>query len=985
MKLNIFQDATTFSSAKYMLSKIDNSNFDIDHIIVVPDKFSLLTEKLVLDTFPQGSLFNVRVKSLSSLSRELLNKLGQKGEVISSGESLLLTQVAIENVKKDFLYFKKNNISFCYEINKIISQLKSSSLSAEEIPLQGKGVSANKYHDIAIIYGEYQKLIEGSLDANERLMLLKKLLQESDVLDKTKLYFAHFDAFTSEGFSFIKILFERAMEVNVSLPFPLSIGNDYIYEKDIARKLEKIANEYGQKVEVFVSQSLLSLNQQAIARGLYSYDKTKAQNNGFYNLYGSSSSSVEVESVAKLIRFYTYKGKKYRDFQIALGDIGKYQSQIENVFARYDIPYYIDSSISADKTMLGNFVLSVLGTIVTGFGKDNLIDLLANVLIQEPRLIEICQRMEVDGKNRYKKYIEKEFVFAEEIEKLQTANTSQQFGEIIKSLCEKAEEKYDSALEKLQEKGDLKEYKINLQAREAIDEAIALIDKYSHGEIGCGEYLRKIKLLLSFKQVSTVPTYVDGVMIGDATTSGFEEKEMLIVMGAENLPQSVGDMGILSDDELKIEGLEKEIEPTIRMINRRNRFKLFNLLSLAKEKLFLFYQLSNEEGKKNELPAYIKSLNGIFSQESQNARNIFFCQKPDNEEWAMLVSGAREDEYDFSYLAREKEIVGGDRLMFGENKARVTQIESYYLCPFKHFATYGLKLKENISQFDSRDLGSVCHKMAELFVKMSVSKGKAQSENIKAFVDKFLPAVLESEGVNEKIEKLEESASLIGFLKKQCCSLLRDIVKESLHSKFKPRFSEVKFDNLRLCDKFQLIGKADRIDEHEEYLRVIDYKTGKTGNLLKQLYYGEKLQLFLYQKIVCEKFNKKEGGVFYFNAKFNYTKNDEESSFILKGLLDQDEKLIDATDSDVSLVGRSEIVQIYQDSKGLKGAALSPVEMKKLGEYAFASAEKAAQEIAQGFIEPKPTAEACAWCPYAAVCGYEKEKGVRTNKDDMEF
>ena len=58
----------------------------------------------------------------------------------------------------------------------------------------------------------------------------------------------------------------------------------------------------------------------------------------------------------------------------------------------------------------------------------------------------------------------------------------------------------------------------------------------------------------------------------------------------------------------------KKIEPTIRMINRRNRFRLFNLLTLAKDKLFLFYQALNEEGKKNELPTFAESYIIYFQQ-----------------------------------------------------------------------------------------------------------------------------------------------------------------------------------------------------------------------------------------------------------------------------------------------------------------------------------------------------------------------------------
>ena len=366
MKLEIYQSSTTYKSAKYMLSKIDNRDFLIDNIIVVPDKYSLLTEKLILNLSKNKSLFNVRVKTLSSLSVELLSNLGLgQVQTLSSGESLLLTQMAIENVKKDFLVFKKSNIHFCHEVNKLISQFKSSCIEENGLNEDACGQAGAKYHDLALIYKEYQKLMVGTFDANERLKLLKKHLAESNILSNTRLYFAHFDAFTKEAIEFINVLFQKADKVAISLAKSASIGNEYIYEKDLVSKFEKLALQHGINVDYFANNEFYTPYQKAIINGLYSYEDVKHNNEGYYNIYGGGSLTAEVESVAKLIRYFTYKGNKYNDFQIAVGDLDKYQQIIQQIFDRYDIPYYIDSSITADKTILGNFVLEFLNTFVT--------------------------------------------------------------------------------------------------------------------------------------------------------------------------------------------------------------------------------------------------------------------------------------------------------------------------------------------------------------------------------------------------------------------------------------------------------------------------------------------------------------------------------------------------------------------------------------------------------------------------------------------
>ena len=123
MKINLYQNVTWQDAVKDMFCAIDNGDIFYDHIVLVPDRYSLLCERLLLETLPSRALFNVRVENLTSFSMELLEKLGIKSaEILSSGETLLLTQKAIDNVKDNLTILKKNKIAFAYEINKLISQ-----------------------------------------------------------------------------------------------------------------------------------------------------------------------------------------------------------------------------------------------------------------------------------------------------------------------------------------------------------------------------------------------------------------------------------------------------------------------------------------------------------------------------------------------------------------------------------------------------------------------------------------------------------------------------------------------------------------------------------------------------------------------------------------------------------------------------------------------------------------------------------------------
>ena len=983
MKLKIYQNVTIFDAVKDMIYAIDNSDFLVDHIVLVPDRFSLICEKLLLELLPNKALFNVRVVSLTKFSTELLEKFGvkiKKENLLSNGETLLLTQKAIENVKGEFKTFKKNRISFCYEVSKLISQFKSSRVTPEKLNENAKGLAGLKYHDLKLIYEEYQRLLEGKLDANERLNLLNEKFQ-SGVLENTKIYFAGFEAFTSESYNLLKNLISGANEVNLTLAKSLDEGNDYIYEKDIFEKVVSLCKELEITAEVISKNANMLPQKEAIVRGLYSYQKLHCENKGYYNLFSCMNISEEVEAVAKLIRYKVYKGERYRDISIAVGGLEKYVVQIENIFDRYNIPYYVDTALTADKTLLGNLVFSFFEVILFGYSQDRLINLFSNILLgNNNELIEKCQRFNIDNKQKYKKLIERDFEFAQELELLSSIKKASEFEKIIIHIADKVQGNFDNVMIALEENNHLKERNINVQVYDILKEQLALISSYFTNEISAQEYQKILSLLLSFKEVSTVPTFVDGVMIGDATESMFSSVKTLILMGAQSLPAVSGDNGLLSDEDLEANYFDSIIEPTIKMINRRNRFKLFSLLTLGEESLILTYQLLNEEGKKNELPSYVTSLNSIFNQIESRSGSVFFNKNSDNLEIALLSSSIYKDKQ----KVVEKNKLSTERaraLMFAGDKARVTQIENYFACPFKHFLAYGLKLKDfEKAEIDGRDIGNICHAGAEKFIKYLIKNKFDFNVNLVKFIEDNFDYFMDDK-LKERLEFLSEKQSFIKIVKRQLLSVLKNIIRECKSSSFRPKYVEKDFESKFENNGITLIGRADRIDIADDYFRIIDYKTGKTGNVLKELYFGEKLQLFLYQKEAKEQFGLSSAGGYYFNSGLEYSK-DEEDKAILKGLSPNDSEIINLLDNDIAESEKSKILSISRDSKGgYKGTGLSKFDLSSLCDYAYKVAEKAVEEVCSGYIIPKPCAGACDWCNFHTVCGYQED----TRKHDDNF
>ena len=213
--------------------------------------------------------------------------------------------------------------------------------------------------------------------------------------------------------------------------------------------------------------------------------------------------------------------------------------------------------------------------------------------------------------------------------------------------------------------------------------------------------------------------------------------------------------------------------------------------------------------------------------------------------------------------------------------------------------------------------------------------------------------------------------------------MLSDILKEMYLSSFAPTEVEKKLDGITI-DGVSLLGKIDRIDECGDYFRIIDYKSGRTGNILKQLYYGEKLQLFLYQRIVKNNLSKIPAGVFYFNARLDYLKSSEEK-VLLNGLASANDEVLELLDKDIESRS-SPIVSLYKSKKGeFKGSVIAKESLGVYEDYAYSVAKQGIAEIKEGYIEPKPNENSCDHCQFASICLYEKLGGVRGDLKVGEF
>lgn len=1021
MKIKVVTGGSLFLAGKNLINDMDLSDSEAIHYVLVPDRYSLQVENLIMDLKNIESTFNIEVLGLSRLANKILKELGVKGETLNSDETLLLTQQAIENVKHEFKSFKKSTIGFAQEVSKVIAQFKSSRLAPQDIKPRGCTPSvANKYHDLALIYQEYENLILNRLDANKLLAMFSELVLQSQILKNTYLYLVGFDSFTSEMFSIISSLAKSAKGVFISLPKGELLGNSYIYEDDIINKLTILCQEENISIEVQERENLIGQEPRAILNNLYSENPKSVEDNGFFKPIACQSLLQEVMTVGKLINSYVRQGGKYSKVVIACSDLEKYKPYLERCFTELEIPFFADLSTTADKLILSDFVFKALRVLASGFSNSALLDFFSHEIVKKDNTQEILQRLitfNVHGKFKTYKYLsslaDDELNFFDQLSACLTVGN---FIEILEAFVERNLEGYHKTLEAIKEEYSY-DYNLNIQAEEYLKTAFESIKRVQASyQTSLPEFIKKLELLLSFNKVSTVPTYVDSVMIGDATSSYYVETPILFVLGGgESLPRVQQDNGLVSDYEISSVNFIRELEPSIRMLNRRNRFKLFNLLLLAKDNLFVTYRTVNDDGKKVETPNFIESLCNIFNVKPKRASSYFRSlynqsddnfiaglgsrkcvlkelaggQKSnnlDNRQMASLMSAVK---FDLTSLYLPREQINGDtqELYFPKNYTKVTELETYFSCPFKHFVRYGLKLEEReTSEIQAKDIGNICHAIAEIFVKKYRDKlGELDDKQVWEFVNLNFDKVIDKFGLKAIIQDSDDGKLLEGFVKWQCHLILSRICYEQKSSGFKPIFEEKELSGMTLeigdtQKQIPLIGKVDRIDKCGDYFRIIDYKTGSVNPLIKDLFYGDKLQLFVYQKGVADELKLACGGVFYFDCKLDFY--EEDSGVLLKGLLADKDEVISKSDLRLGVIDKSDLVAVSlrkkaKDGSSFKGSGICKSDFSTLQEYAVRVSSKALGEICDGFIEPKPDENACEKCAFKGICLYDKSRGVR--------
>jgi ATP-dependent helicase/nuclease subunit B len=575
------------------------------------------------------------------------------------------------------------------------------------------------------------------------------------------------------------------------------------------------------------------------------------------------------------------------------------------------------------------------------------------------------------------------------------------------------------------------------------------------------EYSQVLQDGLEGLELSLIPPGLDHVAISSLEQTRMDTVRAAYIPGVTEgvFPMRGKGEGVLTDqDREALRQLGIELAPGVRDEVFAEQFLVYTAFTRARDFLWVSYPLADEDGKaltpspeighlremtgtrqirslaiepsttaersclahpRHGLSALAVSLrrykNGeTVSEDWWDVYNWVLTQPALKQPLQTAVAGLF---YDNQAAALPPELA--KMLYCRQNRLRgsVTRFESYRACPFRHFAQYGLGLKERaVFQLKAPDLGQFLHAVLKEFGESMARNGRTwgslNEDETRAICSEIVEQ-LAPKLQNEILLSNEQYKHMLGRLRRRVERAVGRLVDFDRASRFKPFALELPFGGdgaavlpplcypLPAGDGLEIVGQIDRLDcvEHNgnTYLLVVDYKSGNARLSLTEVFYGLKLQLLTYLLAACKSAeqlfpgaNIQPAGVLYYFLKNpsvsgNFAKSEAEISkeinrlMKMPGWVIKEQEIVRLIDSEIN--GWSEFIKIgFSKNQEFYSTCLAQLKSREEFEQLMAHVEKTFTETARTMLEGDITIKPywleqftpCGYCPYLAVCQFDR-------------
>lgn len=586
-------------------------NLKKNYYVVVPEQFTMQTQRELVRLQEKNSIMNIDVVSFQRLAYRIFDELGKTNMAVleETGKNLVLRKVAEERM--DDLCVMQGNMKkmgYISEVKSLISELTQYNIDPDTLEtfIEEQNMPpafSYKLQDILTMYRGFRSAISGMyITAEEVLEAFCDMAEESKLLQDAVLVFDGFTGFTpiqnNVLYRLMGIVSDIYVTVTIDPAEDIYSYHDmqelFAMSKKTVTSLMKMAEEKhfevtepvvlkNPKADRFREAPVLRFLEQNLFRTRHhSYEKKdeKEIKEGIEILSLPNPRrelQYAAEEIARLVHTGAYR---YRDFAIISGAIEEYGSYVPQIMEEFGIPFFLDITKNILLHPFLEFVRSLLQVIEDNFSEEAMFRYLRCGLSQiSEDEIDLLENYVLAAGIRGKKKWEARFIYTthevteEDLEALNELRirVMEPFSELTAVFRKKGATVRECTtalyqfIVSLQIEQQLK-YREN-QYKEAKDLAKAkeyaqiyrivmdILDKMATllGDevMDISEYAKVLEAGFEAAKVGVIPGGYDCMMIGDIERTRLDDIKVLFIVGVNDgiVPKSDNRGGIISQLE----------------------------------------------------------------------------------------------------------------------------------------------------------------------------------------------------------------------------------------------------------------------------------------------------------------------------------------------------------------------------------------------------------------------------------------------------
>lgn len=603
----------------YLYQKIIEESMqrpDGNFIVIVPEQFTMQTQKDLVMAHPRGGIMNIDVLSFQRLAHRIFEEVGadQRSVLTETGKNLMLRKVAIrEQERLKVLGSRMNRPGYVSEVKSVLSELMQYEVSDFELQemerrTENRPLLNAKLEDLQVLYREFLSYRRDRfLKPEEIYDVLCQVAGESALLKNSVLAFDGFAGFTPSQIRVLEELLVCCPKVYLTVTLDAresAFGK--LQEHDLfapSRRLVQAVSEaarsaarrMGGNDTMFLPPIVLgktSLPRFKKGGALFHLEqnlfRSRRQSYGGIpdeiSMHISKNPAAEVHFAARTISYLVReKDLRYRDIAVITGDLSSYNNYVKHIFPQYEIPAFVDETRQILLNPCLEFVRGALEIVQRDYAAEAVFRCLRTGMAgfsadETDELENYVLAAGIRGHRKWKKTWE-----------YRPAQLKEEVLEKVNAYRERLVERFEPFAEKMRKKGNtllfyatalyelLRDCEISrqLQERAAQLEAdgemgqareysqvygilIRLLDEMAEllGEetMELQEFTEILEAGLSEAKVGVIPPGIDQVQVGDIRRTRLAHVKILFFLGLNDgwVPARGNDGGIVSDMEREL-------------------------------------------------------------------------------------------------------------------------------------------------------------------------------------------------------------------------------------------------------------------------------------------------------------------------------------------------------------------------------------------------------------------------------------------------